>query len=109
MLKMVETTTKYPGKVRTGLQKVCMAVCEHVGTDFVHFWGVLGPNLVMLPQNAQNPVLKKVLRPSKIFPDHVESKFFQNSFVFGPALFRHVQIQSYTPSAGMCTPCQGIL
>ena len=32
MVKMVETTTKYPGKVRACLQNVCIAVCEHGGT-----------------------------------------------------------------------------
>ena len=32
MLKMVETTAKYSGKVRTCVQKACMAVCEHGGT-----------------------------------------------------------------------------
>ena len=40
MLKMVETTTKYPGKLRTCLQKVCMAVYHPKKTfltDFVHF------------------------------------------------------------------------
>ena len=29
---MVETATKYSGKVRVCLRKVCMAVCEHGGT-----------------------------------------------------------------------------
>ena len=32
MLKMVETATKSPVKVRTCLQKVCMGVCERGGT-----------------------------------------------------------------------------
>jgi len=40
----------------------------------------------ILGKNAQNPIEKggkKVPCPSKNFPDHVYSKFFGNSFIFG--------------------------
>ena len=40
------------------------------------FWGLLGPSMASLPQNAQNPHLQKGHFWSKTKPDHVESNFF---------------------------------
>ena len=47
---------------------------------------LLGVLWAILGKNAQNPIekgAKKVPCPSKKFPDHVYSRFFGNSFVFG--------------------------
>ena len=81
MLKMVETDTICPGKVRTCLHNVCMGACEHGETASSEKY-VFDRFCPILPLCAQNPDLKKALRPSKKIPDHVEAKNFQNYFIF---------------------------